>query len=192
MTSWAQVLSLWKKKDSYVSDGILNAEALEQTFPSQAAGDSAVLNSIWDALDANRSGYVSLAEYDSWCNDVILKHERATLRKKNATLSPLHGENKGTLWVYARPSFIRAFTLANSRTLTKPNADVKDDDFITRRELHLLLAATQCCLRIYRLFDVADIDDDRRISKCETSVWRRRGGGSARPAAEMTLILGTR
>jgi len=44
---------------------------------------------------------------------------------------------------------------------------LKADDYVTYDEFRLLMVATQVALIIYRLFDIADESDDRRVEQAE-------------------------
>lgn len=186
--AWTNVLPMWKAKDYYIAGGLLNADALEKTFPVKLA--DAECDALWATLDASGRGFATLADFDAWCNAQVLKFERTNQRKRSVTSVPApHRENNGTLWCWGRRGFARAFAFGNSRTLTKPRADVADADYVTRREFYVALcagvsffvrarrdgrrrpqvtlAATHCALRLYRQFDAEELGDGRRVSKDE-------------------------
>lgn len=78
------------------------------------------------------------------------------------------------MFVYARPALIRAFVLANGGSSgdrdplkKRTKEEVKDDDYVSKSEWRLLLVATHAALRIYRVFDVADESNDRKVSREE-------------------------
>ena len=102
MTSWAQVAKCWKVDNGDDFD----AKALELYFPAAKDHEGAeARKAIWKAMDNNNNKYVSLAEYDGWFNQHTGRLETKAGRK------PVAG--KSTIFTYARPVLIRAFTLAN-------------------------------------------------------------------------------
>mmetsp|Transcript_5542 Transcript_5542/g.18140 ORF Transcript_5542/g.18140 Transcript_5542/m.18140 type:complete len:219 (-) Transcript_5542:213-869(-) len=139
---WSEVPPVWKDVENF------DRKVLESVFPS-ATTAKAARAALWRKLDNNGNGKVSLAEFDDFVKHVTDTFERT------------HGARGGPkLWKYARPCLIRAFNLANG-------VATGDDDFVTRSEFRCLLAATQCALIIYRLFDIADTSNDRRVSRKE-------------------------
>ena len=118
---------------------------------------------LWSALDYNGNGFVSLAEFDSWFNAHTIAAETA------AGAGP-HPGARSFVFKYGRPCLIRAFNLANGIAKVKEDKggiEASGDDFVTRPEWRMLLVAVQAALKIYRLFDIADTSDDRRVSKDE-------------------------
>jgi hypothetical protein len=106
---------------------------------------------------------VSLAEFDSWFNAHTIAAETA------AGVGP-HPGARSFVFKYGRPCLIRAFNLANGIAKVKEDKggiEASGDDFVTRPEWRILLVAVQAALKIYRLFDIADTSDDRRVSKDE-------------------------
>lgn len=149
--SWESIPKCWKDADGSNFD----RSVLAEIFPG-APNENAKRSALWRQLDGNGSGSVSLAEYDSFVNQLTGAFERK------------HGhklvDHKSKLYVYARPSLIRAFNLANG---VAPPKTPGDDDFVTRGEFRLLMVATQCALNIFRVFDIADTSNDRRVSRQE-------------------------
>lgn len=179
--SWETVLPMWKKRDDYVKSGLLEPEAIEKTFPVKGLDAERV--EMWTAIHAASKNYITLAEYDAWCNAQLLKYERANVRKRSTGAAPLcHRENNASLWSWGRAPIALAFSFGNSRTLTKPNVAAVDGDFVTKREFYVLLCATQCALRLYRVFAAetcdaagaprvgkeADWIPNARLRRCET------------------------
>lgn len=160
--AWGAVPDLWKDEDK----ANFSKEELEKVFPSQRSNHAA-RDLAWGALDYNGNGYVSLAEYDSWFNQVTLKTEQAAGVNKGAK----EGKDKSELFRYARSALIRAFNLANGIAKENPNKsselEKSADDFVTKPEFRMLMVATQAALCIYRLFDIADTSDDKRVTKDE-------------------------
>ena len=157
MTTWATVNQCWK---SAADAADFDVAALETYFP--AAKDDAgqeARKAIWRAMDNNGNRYVSLAEYDGWFNQHTIKEES----KRGSR--PVGG--KSTLFTYARPALIRAFTLANGVAPVNGTHALDGDEYVTRDELRCLMVATQSALKIYRLFDVADTSGDRRCTRDE-------------------------
>mmetsp|Transcript_12638 Transcript_12638/g.18952 ORF Transcript_12638/g.18952 Transcript_12638/m.18952 type:complete len:231 (+) Transcript_12638:37-729(+) len=156
MSSFSSIVQPW---DEFVpkcwKDGTnFDREVLEKVFPGRM-GDVGVKerSALWRALDNNGNKQVSLAEYDEFFKQRTGIYERK------------HGfklENgKSRIYLYARPCLMRAFALANG---IAPN---DDDEYISRAEFRCLMVATQCALIIYRIFDIADSSNDRRVSRKE-------------------------
>jgi hypothetical protein len=158
MTLWSSVADCWKDGDKMQFD----AGVLESVFPAdhdqkQKRGD------IFKAMDGNGNGYVSLAEFDDWFNRATCARER------------LHGlkpvEGKSTLFPYARPSLIRAFSLAKGAAppiaSEQRQSDFNEDDYVTNTEVALLMMGLQYCLKIFRVFDAVDRSHDRRLDRRE-------------------------
>ena len=146
LSQWTEVPKAWKDGDGF------SKEVLEKVFPS-APGSQKDRAMLWRALDNNGNGKVSLAEFDDFVNKIAGTFER----KHGVKLI----DGKSNLWKYARPCLIRAFQLANGIA-----AD-SNDDYVTRSEFRCLLLATQLALEIYRIFDIADKSNDRRVSRKE-------------------------
>jgi len=149
----------------------LNPKTLEDAFPTQGKEKQKRVQ-LWKELDNNGNSFVSLAEFDSWFNNYTKRYEDANRKKGSAPAQPLRDPNKSTIYGYARPCLIRAFVLANSvapASESRAVPDINPDDFVTQSEFCVLLLAVQFTLKIYRIFDVLDISDDRRISKKEWS-----------------------
>jgi len=154
--SWDTVPDLYKRKDGVTFD----KAKLEEIFPSKddAAGEAARAEA-WKLLDNNGNNSVSLAEFDSWFNQTLVPIElEAGLELQNGMSS---------MYKYAKPCFIRAFNLANGVSDKGGGGGLKADDYVTSDEFRLLMVATQVGLVIYRLFDIADESDDRRIEQAE-------------------------
>ena len=100
MTSWPQVSKCWKVDNGDDFD----AKALELYFPASKDHEGAeARKAIWKAMDNNGNKYVSLAEYDG-CSQHTGRLEAKAGRKPVPV---------STIFTYARPVLIRAFTLAN-------------------------------------------------------------------------------
>ncbi|KAJ1454088.1 hypothetical protein M885DRAFT_618336 [Pelagophyceae sp. CCMP2097] len=146
---WDDVAKRWKDEDGSNFSKLV----LEQTFPGKRETQPARLK-LWRELDGNGNGYVSLAEFDGWFNRHTLGIEK------------VRGQ-KSSIYAYARPALIRAFNLANGVSPAKPGQKLDGDAYITRSEFRLLLVATQAALCIFRIFDIADTSNDRRVSQAE-------------------------
>lgn len=154
---WESVPDLWKDADKANFD----KGALEKAFPT-AKASGAARDEAWSELDFNGNGYVSLAEFDKWFNE-------RTIRTEGAGGATVEG-TKSELFRYGRPALIRAFNLANGVAKANPDKgglEASADDYVTKPEFRLLLVSLQAALAIFRLFDIADTSDDRRVSKEE-------------------------
>jgi hypothetical protein len=143
---WQRVHPMWKDDDGSNFD----RRVLEKFFPAHRAQRSE-RRSIWRALDPNRNGYVSLAEFDKWFNEHTLRAERARGKKS-------------AVYLYAKHGLIRAFELANG---IAPKRTGVCDNYVTWSELRILLLATQLVLVITRIFDIADTSGDKRVGAQE-------------------------
>jgi hypothetical protein len=143
---WQRVHPRWKDDDGSNFD----RRVLEKFFPAHRAQRSE-RRSIWRALDPNRNGYVSLAEFDKWFNEHTLRAERARGKKS-------------AVYLYAKHGLIRAFELANG---IAPKRTGVCDNYVTWSELRILLLATQLVLVITRIFDIADTSGDKRVGAQE-------------------------
>lgn len=154
--SWDTVPDLYKREDGVTFD----KAKLEDIFPSHDdAEGEAKRAEAWKLLDNNGNNSVSLAEFDSWFNQTLVPIEvEAGLELQNGMSS---------MYKYAKPCFIRAFNLANGVSDKGGGGGLKADDYVTSDEFRLLMVATQVGLVIYRLFDIADESDDRRIEQGE-------------------------
>jgi len=94
---------------------------------------------MFDGFDPNGNGYLSLAEVDKGCKDIIG--------------IPEIYENK--------PVMMRAFQAAKSVSKSKSELG---DDFIERCEFRLLLLYLRNYFEVWQMFDRIDTEDDRRIS----------------------------
>ena len=159
MTLWSHVAACWKAPDGTRFD----KGVLESLFPADVSAKDR-RHAIFQAMDGNGNQYVSLAEFDDWFNRATCAYE-----KKVAHLKPVDG--KSTLFPYARPSLIRAFTLAKGVAppveAARRHPDFDDDDYVTQSEVALLMLALQHCLKIFRLFDEVDASHDRRLERRE-------------------------
>lgn len=138
------------------ADGLqFDKDVLEKYLPS-AEEHEAERMEMWKLLDNNGSDSVSLAEFDGWFNKHFIGPE---LEAGNEAINGQSG-----LYLYGKPCFIRAFNLANGVSKVQTRGA---DDYITHDEFRLLMVATQASLVIYRLFDIADESDDRRVEQSE-------------------------
>lgn len=148
---WGTVPDLYKRADGVTFEKTM----LEKLFPSKDENEDE-RKEIWKMLDNNGNGSVSLAEFDGWFNKHLVPIET------KAGLPIAMGFS--AMYTYAKPCFIRAFNLANGVS-DAPSKGA--DDYVTYDEFQLLMVATQVALIIYRLFDIADESDDRRVEQAE-------------------------
>ena len=97
---------------------------------------------MWNYMDVNGNGLLSLAEVDKGMRDVI---QLPALFK-------------------LKPVLMRAFTAAKTYKKSKTK---HDNDYITRGEFRILLKYLRQYYEYWVGFDRVDGDDDRRVSKEE-------------------------
>lgn len=149
--SWDTVPDIFKSADKNTFD----KDKLEEHLPAQPA-DEKQREELWNVLDNNGNGSVSLAEFDGWFN----QHFGAAESAAGLELA----NNASKTWIYTKPVLIRAFNLANGVS-DAPSKGA--DNYITKDEFRLLLVATQAGMMIYRLFDIVDTSDDGRVTQDE-------------------------
>ncbi len=93
---------------------------------------------LWDGIDANANGYLSLAEVDKGVRDIL-----------------------GLDSVFdAKPAIMRAFQAAKNAVKTK---SPRGDDYIERPEFRLLLLYLREYFELYQAFARIDAGDDNRV-----------------------------
>lgn len=95
---------------------------------------------LWNSMDANGNGYLSLAEVD----------------KGMSTQLPELFDLK--------PVLIRAFNSAKTKSKAKGSKEVNDDDFVTKSEFRWLLRYMRKYFEFWTAFERIDKDGDRRVS----------------------------
>ena len=97
---------------------------------------------MWNLIDVNGNGYLSLAEVDKGMRDVVCLPALFALK----------------------PVLMRAFTAAKTKVKAK---NIHGDDYITKGEFRFLLKFLRQYFEYWVAFDKIDTDDDRRVSHAE-------------------------
>jgi Ca2+-binding EF-hand superfamily protein len=119
---------------------IIDWDKIRKKLPTEKTAEQKLKrNRLFDGFDPNGNGYLSLAEVDKGCKDVI-------------DLPEIHGN---------KPVMMRAFQAA--KDISKSSSEL-GDDFIERSEFRLFLVYLRNYLEIWQMFDRIDSGDDRRIN----------------------------
>ena len=97
---------------------------------------------IWDSIDVNGNGYLSLAEVDKGLRDALALDEIFD----------------------CKPAIMRAFQATKNSCKSK---NTHGADYVERKEFRLLLLALRQYFEYYQAFARIDTSDDSRISKEE-------------------------
>ena len=97
---------------------------------------------MWNLIDVNGNGYLSLAEVDKGMRDVVCLPALFALK----------------------PVLMRAFTAAKTKVKAK---NIHGDDYVTKGEFRFLLKFLRQYFEYWVAFDKIDTDDDRRVSHAE-------------------------
>jgi Ca2+-binding EF-hand superfamily protein len=100
---------------------------------------------LFKAFDPNGNGYLSLAEVDKGCRDVLGLYEVFD----------------------AKPVIMRAFQAAKGVNDKRNKKGAHGPDYVERCEFRLLLVYLRQYFEIWQMFDVVDTSDDRRVSFSE-------------------------
>lgn len=116
-------------------------EKIESKLPTEKTEEQkAKRKELFDGFDPNGNCYLSLAEVDKGCKDIL-------------GLPEIY-ENK--------PVMMRAFQAAKKANNGKSSSDL-GEDYIERSEFRLLLVYLRNYFEVWQLFDRIDSGDDRRI-----------------------------
>ena len=94
---------------------------------------------IWDGMDMNGNGHLSLAEVDKGLRDIIACDDIFD----------------------CKPAIMRAFQATKKAVKT---TNPHGDDYIQKKEFRLLLQFLREYFEFYEAFDRVDTEDDRRIN----------------------------
>jgi Ca2+-binding EF-hand superfamily protein len=120
--------------------------AMRQKLPTEKSADAQKKRlDIFKQFDPNNNGYLSLAEVDKGCKDVL-----------------------GLYDVFdAKPVIMRAFQAAKGASDAKEKKGSKGPDYVERNEFRLLLVYLRQYFEVWQMFDEVDTSDDRRITLAE-------------------------
>ena len=136
----------------------------------RSEADKAQRMQIFKQFDPNNNGYLSLAEVDKGCRDVLGLYEIFD----------------------AKPVIMRAFQAAKAADNGKVKPGSKGPDYVERAEFRLLFVYLRQYFEIWQMFDEVDSSDDRRVSfdefKAALPKIEKWGVKIADPAAEFKRI----
>eukprot|EP01059_Diplonema_ambulator_P030586 TRINITY_DN52_c0_g1_i2.p1 TRINITY_DN52_c0_g1~~TRINITY_DN52_c0_g1_i2.p1 ORF type:complete len:186 (+),score=76.11 TRINITY_DN52_c0_g1_i2:51-608(+) len=116
---------------------------LSAKLPSgKTAKDKQKRRQIFNAMDMNGNGYLSLAEVDKGVRDVLRADDLFD----------------------CKPAMLRAFNAVKD---TAPAHTPHSDDYVTRAEFRLLLVALRQMFELWHMFELIDTGDDRRVDEGE-------------------------
>eukprot|EP00994_Dinema_validum_P004470 NODE_2522_length_682_cov_69.417062_g2064_i0.p1 GENE.NODE_2522_length_682_cov_69.417062_g2064_i0~~NODE_2522_length_682_cov_69.417062_g2064_i0.p1 ORF type:complete len:198 (+),score=82.26 NODE_2522_length_682_cov_69.417062_g2064_i0:58-594(+) len=119
----------------------VNWEELRQKLPAEKTPDQkAQRMKLFDSMDGNGTGKLSLAEIDKGVRDVLQLDEVFD----------------------AKPVIMRAYQAA--RAVGNKRGRCEDDDYVERAEFRLLLVYLRQFFELNIMFSSVDTTDDRRIS----------------------------
>lgn len=120
-------------------DGGVDWEGLASALPYQKTADQKQRRQeIWDEMDVNSNGYLSLAEIDSGVRDTL---------KSDALFD-------------AKPVIMRAFKAAKNYS----NQDGVGADYVEKKEFRVLLEYLYMYFELYHYFQSVDDDHDSNIT----------------------------
>ena len=122
---------------NYDWDGFLNSLPIKKT-----AEDRAKRKKKWDAIDMNKNGYVSLAEFDRGVRDVLNLPQIFTLKKV----------------------LMRAFQASKEKIKAKSN---HPKDYVEWLEFRILLVYLRQYFEYYVMFCRIDTSDDFKVNLSE-------------------------
>ena len=122
---------------NYDWDGFLNSLPIKKT-----AEDRAKRKKMWDAIDMNKNGYVSLAEFDRGVRDVLNLPQIFTLKKV----------------------LMRAFQASKAKIKAKSK---HSKDYVEWLEFRILLVYLRQYFEYYVMFCRIDTSDDFKVNLSE-------------------------
>jgi Ca2+-binding EF-hand superfamily protein len=125
---------------------------------------------LYRQFDPNNNGYLSLAEVDKGCRDVLGLHDMFD----------------------AKPVIMRAFQAAKGANNAKGQKGGKGQDYIEKCEFRLLFVYLRQYFEVWQMFDEVDSSDDRRVTleefKAALPKIERWGVKVSNPEAEFKAI----
>merc|ERR1711991_93808 len=109
---------------------------------SKSREDKIRRRKIFNDMDMNGNGYLSLAEVDKGVRDVL----------------------KADHLFDCKPAMLRAFNAVKD---TAPSHTPHSDDYVTRSEFRLLMVALRQMFELWHMFELVDTGDDRRVDQDE-------------------------
>ena len=120
--------------------------AIRAKMPTEKTADQkAKRMELFMQFDPNGNGYLSLAEVDKGCRDILQIHEIFD----------------------AKPVIMRAFQAAKNVNNKRNKPGSHGPDYIEKCEFRLLLVYLRQYLELWEMFDEIDTSDDRRVSITE-------------------------
>ena len=118
-------------------------DGIREKLPSQRTPEEkARRQELFAQFDPNNNGYLSLAEVDKGCKDVL-------------ELGEIFGNKK---------VIIRAFQAAKSVNDARNGPGSHGPDYVEKCEFRLLLVYLRNYLEIWQMFEAVDVEDDNRIN----------------------------
>ena len=115
---------------------------LRESLPSErTAEQKAKRSELFGRFDPNGNGYLSLAEVDKGCRDVLELYEIFD----------------------AKPVIMRAFQSARSVNDARNKPSSHGPDYIEKCEFRLLMWYLRQYFELWQMFDLVDTGDDRRV-----------------------------
>eukprot|EP01064_Diplonema_japonicum_P037058 TRINITY_DN8584_c0_g3_i2.p1 TRINITY_DN8584_c0_g3~~TRINITY_DN8584_c0_g3_i2.p1 ORF type:complete len:186 (+),score=81.64 TRINITY_DN8584_c0_g3_i2:43-600(+) len=118
------------------------AELSAKLPSSRSAKDKQKRRQIFNGMDMNGNGYLSLAEVDKGVRDVL----------------------KADDLFDCKPAMLRAFNAVKD---TAPSHTPHSDDYVTRSEFRLLMVSLRQMFELWQMFEMIDTGDDRRVDEKE-------------------------
>jgi hypothetical protein len=114
-------------------------DGLAKKLPSgKTAKEKQMRRRIFNQMDMNGNNYLSLAEVDKGVRDILKCDDLFN----------------------CKPAMLRAFEAVKD---TAPSHTPHSDDYVTRAEFRLLLAALKQYFELFLMFEMIDTGDDRRV-----------------------------
>jgi len=121
----------------------IDCDAIQEKLPTDKTEEhKAKRSEIFNNFDPNGNGYLSLAEVDKGCRDVLGIYEIFECKKV----------------------IMRAFQAARKVHNKKSGSGSSNDDYIERAEFRLLLVYLAKYFEVWQMFDAIDSGNDSRIS----------------------------
>ena len=124
----------------------INWAEMREKMPTEKTADQKKRRmDIFAQFDPNGNGYLSLAEVDKGCDDILGLHKLFD----------------------AKPVIMRAFMAAKNINTKRNKKGSHGPDYIEKCEFRLLLVYLRQYFELWQMFDEIDSSDDRRVSIAE-------------------------